>query len=82
MSKLPHAVDLLAKVFKADLKSTVGDRARSELAAATKARDDNMERLRQLRLQRDALALKAETPAPAKRPSLAAQRKPSKFGRA
>jgi hypothetical protein len=82
MSKSPNAIDLMAKLFKPDVKPTAGDRARSELAAATKARDENMERLRQLRLQRDAMTLPADTSAKARTKSIAALRKPAKSGRA
>jgi hypothetical protein len=82
MAKSPNAIDLMAKLFKPAAPTTAADRARSELAAATKARDDNMERLKQLRLQRDAIVLQSAKPAPAKSRNFALQRKPAKFGRA
>ncbi|MGL4285140.1 MAG: hypothetical protein ACRCVA_02280 [Phreatobacter sp.] len=55
-----------AAFLKIQTKTLVRDRIQSDMDALRSARDDNMTKLRQLRLERDARDLAAVAVAPAK----------------
>jgi hypothetical protein len=62
-------------------KEAAAERVKSEIAAQAAARDANMERLKQLRLARDAQAGPADRSPPAKLAKQKPQRRPGTMGR-